>query len=193
MSLSHSNPKKYCDVDQTRFASRCVPLVSSRLSFGPGKFPTEFLVAVLLSINVATGQISTGNSATFSIKGQPYQRAEECLPCHQRQFDELRTAVKSGYRNVSPLFNSLELAGNFLSGGRLRPVYGDSTKVSADGTPLRSNLVSTKKFTHINQMQAGFCIGCHTPHAILMGEDPDKREIPELSGVGVGARHRCEE
>ena len=159
--------------------------MSCKHSFGTVKLPLEFLVAVLLSITVAASQTSTGNPATFSIQGQAYQRAEQCLPCHQRQYDELRTAVKSGYRNVSPLFNSLELAGNFLSGGRLRPVYGDSTKISSDGTPLRSNLVSTKKFTHINQMQAGFCIGCHTPHAILMGEDPDKREIPELSGVGA--------
>ena len=30
---------------------------------------------------------------------------EKCLPCHQRQYDELRSAVKAGYRSVSPLMN----------------------------------------------------------------------------------------
>ena len=50
-----------------------------------------------------TGPVTTMNP-------QPYQRAESCLPCHQRQYDELRSAVKSGYRNVSPLMNGLEPA-----------------------------------------------------------------------------------
>src|ERR1700738_3400063 len=84
-------------------------------------------------------------------KDQEYQRPESCLPCHQRQYDELRSAVKSGYRNVSPLMNGLEVASNFLNGGLLRPVYGDSTKIASDGTPLKSNLASTPSFTNVNQ------------------------------------------
>src|SRR5580698_10060304 len=80
---------------------------------------------------------------------QPYQRPEACLPCHQRQYNELASAVKSGYRNVSPLMNGLELASNFLTGGLLRPVYGDSSKVASDGTPLRSNMASTPSFTNV--------------------------------------------
>src|SRR5216684_6254465 len=76
-------------------------------------------------------------------RDQAYQRPEKCLPCHQRQFDELRSSVKSGYRNVSPLFNGLELAGNFLNGGLLRPVYSDSAKLLADGTPLTTNMFTT--------------------------------------------------
>src|SRR5437667_6174105 len=62
-----------------------------------------------------TGPVTTMNP-------QPYQRAESCLPCHQRQYDELRSAVKSGYRNVSPLMTGLEVASTFLNGGLLRLV-----------------------------------------------------------------------
>src|SRR5260370_22531631 len=75
-----------------------------------------------------TGPVTTMNP-------QPYQRAESCLPCHQRQYDELRTAVKSGYRNVSPLMNRLAAASHFLHGGLLPPVYRDSTTVPSDGPP----------------------------------------------------------
>ena len=39
-------------------------------------------------------QTPVGNPAEFSIKDQPYQRAEACLPCHQRQYDELRSFGK---------------------------------------------------------------------------------------------------
>ena len=122
-------------------------------------------------------QTPTGNPAEFSIKDQPYQRAEKCLPCHQRQYDELRSSVKSGYRAVSPLFNGLELAGNFLNGGLLRPVYKDSTRTTLANTPLNSNLVSSSTFTDITQVAAGFCIGCHNAHVILLGDDP--RFAPE--------------
>ena len=124
-----------------------------------------------------------GQTPATTMLSQPYQRPESCLPCHQRQYDELNSAVKSGYRNVSPLMNGLEVASNFLNGGLLRPVYGDSTKVTSDGTPLRSNLASTPSFTHVNQVQAGFCFTCHNAHVELMGEDPSKREVPELPGT----------
>src|ERR1700730_14813264 len=71
--------------------------------------------------------------ATTPFRDQSYQRPEACLPCHQRQYDELRSSVKSGYRNVSPLFNGLELAANFLNGGLLRPQYPDSPSVQLPG------------------------------------------------------------
>ena len=122
-------------------------------------------------------------SPAITMLAQPYQRPESCLPCHQRQYDELNSAVKSGYRNVSPLMNGLEVASNFLNGGLLRPVYGDSTKLANDQTPLRSNMVSTPSFTNVNQVQAGFCFSCHNPHIELMGEDPARREVPELPGT----------
>src|SRR5438105_13709365 len=88
-------------------------------------------------------QTPVGNPPSLSLREQPYQRPESCLPCHQRQYNELRSSVKAGYRNVSPLFNGLEASANFLSGGRLRPVYKDSTKLTTANTPLNSNLVST--------------------------------------------------
>src|SRR5271165_6021484 len=84
-------------------------------------------------------QTTTGNSTDVGFNFQAYQPPANCLPCHQRQYDELRSSVKSGYRNVSPLFNGLELSGNLLSGGLLRPVYQDSTVVLPDGVLLNSN------------------------------------------------------
>src|ERR1700716_3382691 len=91
----------------------------------------EWIATILLLPGLLAGQTST--APVLSMNPQPYQRPEACLPCHQRQFDELRSAVKAGYRNVSPLMNGLEIASNFLNGGLLRPVYGDSTKVAVDG------------------------------------------------------------
>src|ERR1041385_825521 len=112
---------------------------------------------------------------------QPYQRTEKCLPCHQRQYDELRSSVKSGYRSVSPLMNGLEAASNFLNGGLLRPVYRDSTKTLADGSPLNTNLFTTPgPFQDPNQVRAGFCFACHDAHVIRMGDDPSKREVAEI-------------
>ncbi len=146
------------------------------------------LTAPLVSIGVLSAQTSDRIPLMDLMKGQAFNRPEDCLPCHRRQYDELRTAVKAGYRNVSPLFNALEVAGNSFGGGRFRPVYGDSAKLTTDGTPLRVNIVSAQRFTHVNEMQAGFCIGCHAPHAVLMGEDPDHREIPELAGLGMAFR-----
>src|SRR5262245_19131949 len=144
--------------------------------------PPQCLFAIALIPRLLFSQASPAGPVT-SMKPQPYQRPEACLPCHQRQYDELRSAVKAGYRNVSPRMNGLEIASNFLSGGMLRPVYADSAKVANDGTPLRSNLASTKSFTNINQVQAGFCLTCHNPHIEALGEDPTKREVPELPGT----------
>src|SRR3954471_20945984 len=141
-------------------------------------------VILLVGASPTSAQTPVGNPSTYSLKSQPYQRPESCLPCHQRQYDELQLSVKSGYRTVSPLFNSLEMAANFLGGGRIRPVYADSTKVTTDNTPLRSNLFSTPLFTHVNQVQAGFCLTCHNAHVVGMGDNPLTRDVPELSGVG---------
>ncbi len=64
---------------------------------------------------------------------QSLQLNQTCQVCHERQFQETIQSVKSGYRAISPAFNALELAGNFLaqtaleSGAirnNLRPVYG---------------------------------------------------------------------
>ncbi len=123
-------------------------------------------------------------TAAVTFRDQDYQRPEKCLPCHQREYDELRSAVKAGYRNVSPLFNGLELSANFLNGGLLRPVYADSTKLLPDGTALKSNMYTTPAFTQIRQVQAGFCVTCHNPTVQRAGDDPTKREVAELAGVG---------
>lgn len=84
---------------------------------------------------------------------------------------------------MSPLFNGLELSGNFLSGGLLRPVYSDSTKLGPDGTALTSNMYTTPAFTQMRQVQAGFCFTCHNPHVERMGNNPNTREVPELTDV----------
>lgn len=119
-----------------------------------------------------------------NLEPQPYQTPDKCLPCHQRQYDELRSSVKSGYRSHSPLMNSLEVAANFLSGGLLRPVYSDSTK-TVNGVPLTSNNFTTPgPFTMTRQVQAGFCFSCHAPHVLNVSDgDPSRREVPELTGV----------
>ena len=121
----------------------------------------------------------------FRFKAQPFQRPENCLPCHQRQYDELHSAVKSGYRNVSPLFNGLESAANLVSGGLLRPVYQDSTIVLPDGTTLNTNMYTSPILTETRQVQAGFCFTCHNANVEVLGEDPTKREVPQLAGLGA--------
>src|SRR5271156_1944623 len=86
-----------------------------------------FLAASLLGcwVTAVHAQTPTGNKIESAFQPQELQPAKNCLPCHQRQYDELRSSVKSGYRNVSPLFNGLEFASNLLNGGLLRPVYAD--------------------------------------------------------------------
>lgn len=143
--------------------------------------PRGFL---LLSLVISTAAAQTsGNQPDGPFKPQPYQAPQNCLPCHQRQYDELRTAVKSGYRSVSPLMNGLELSANFLNGGLLRPVYADSSKALPDGTPLISNMFTSPVLTSNREAQAGFCFTCHDPHVERMGDNPNTREVPELSGV----------
>src|SRR5438552_3910924 len=108
---------------------------------------TIIVLALTLSYRSISAQTPVGNPTSFTFKQQAYQPPTSCLPCHQRQFTELRSSVKSGYRNVSPLFNGLETAANFISGGRLRPVYHDSTKLTPANQPLNSNNASTEFFT----------------------------------------------
>src|SRR5438105_14479689 len=124
------------------------------------------LITALLvpACNLASisAQTPVGNPPSFSLKQQPYQRPQSCLPCHQRQYDELRSSVKSGYRNVSPLFNGLETSANLITGGLLRPVYADSTKKNADGTSLNSNMFSSKMITNGLPLRAGCGYTCHT-------------------------------
>ena len=130
-------------------------------------------------------QTTVGNPTESSFKTQEYQRPQNCLPCHQRQFDELRSSVKSGYRNVSPLFNGLEMAGNLLGGGLLRPVYQDSPVVLPDGVALNTNMFTSSPLIRTRQVQAGFCYTCHNAHIEREANDPNKREVPQLPGLGV--------
>src|SRR5579862_169237 len=116
-----------------------------------------------------------------AFRDQAYQPPENCLPCHQRQYDELKSSVKSGYRNVSPLFNGLEMASNLLTGGLLRPVYADSPVVLPDGVPLNSNMFTSHPLKEIAEVRAGFCVTCHNSNVLRLGDDPTKRETPQLS------------
>ena len=141
----------------------------------------------------AVAQTPTGNGGDVPFKSQPIQQPQSCLPCHQRQYDELRQSVKSGYRNVSPLFNGLETAGNFITGGLLRPVYADSTKLDTNGQPLNSNMFTTSPITDGLQLRAGFCFTCHNANYERLANDPTQREVPEVttgaaSAVGGGFR-----
>lgn len=116
---------------------------------------------------------------------QRFQRPENCLPCHQRQYDELHSSVKSGYRNVSPLFNGLESAGNLVNGGLLRPVYKNSTIVLPDGTLLNTNMYSSPVLTETRQVQAGFCLTCHNANVEVLGDITGFPEVAQLAGLGT--------
>ena len=131
---------------------------------------------------------------------QAFQSPRVCAECHPRQFRELRQAVHAGYRNVSPTFNALELAGNaLLQGGvdmgrlsrdktnpavinnNLRPVYADTPRQGVNNrnavSPL-DDLIESE-----NQLRSAFCAGCHNPLMVQIGENPAHREIPEWDGV----------
>ncbi len=134
-------------------------------------------------------QTPTGNGTDVPIKSQNYNRPEACLPCHQRQYDELKSSVKSGYRNVSPLFNGLETAGNFINGGLLRPVYHESNVVLPDGVTLNTNMFTSSPITEVRQMQAGFCYTCHNADVEKLGDYSTQfREVPQLSGLAGSFR-----
>jgi len=93
----------------------------------------------------------------------------------------MKQAVHFGYRNISPLFNALEVASNFLTGGLVRPVYHDSTKTLPDGSPLNSNMFSTPLYTNVLQVDAGYCYSCHQALMERKGEDPSMRAVPEIA------------
>jgi hypothetical protein len=138
------------------------------------------------STTVANVQPTTSSgSVQVQFKQQDYQKPQVCEPCHQRQYDELRSAVKAGYRNVSPLFNGLEFSSNLVNGGLLRPVYADSTVVLPDGSTLNTNMFTSSPITKTREVQAGFCFTCHNAHVERLGNDPNTREVPQLTGLGA--------
>jgi len=147
-----------------------------------GKLHFLFISAFLAGGVVLTGQTPVTGTGAVVLQNQPFQRPQVCETCHQRQYNELRTAVKAGYRNASPLQNALELSANFLNGGLLRPVYSDSTILLPDGTPLNTNMYTTPLFGEVRQVQSGFCLTCHNPYT-ENGLNP--REVPQLAGVGT--------
>ena len=151
---------------------------------------TKIFLALLASAAVVAAQTPVRPVLPgVPFKSQDIQRPQNCLPCHQRQFDELRSSVKSGYRNVSPLFNGLETSANFINGGLLRPVYSDSTKVLPDGVKLNTNMFTTPVMTEIRQLQAGFCFTCHGANFEREGDtNKQAREVPELDGVANAFR-----
>jgi hypothetical protein len=128
------------------------------------------------------GQTAQGNGTESFFAPQAYNKPENCLPCHQRQFDELRSSVKSGYRNVSPLFNGLEMTGNLFNGGALRPVYKNSTVLLPDGTTLNTNMFTSSPITETRQVAAGFCYTCHNAIVERQG-DTSTPVVPQLSGL----------
>jgi hypothetical protein len=145
-----------------------------------------FLAFCVLNASCGTQVQSVPNPPVVGFKPQPFQRPEACLPCHERQYNELHSAVKSGYRNVSPLFNGLESAGNLVNGGLLRPVYKDSTVVLPDGTLLNTNMYTSPILKETRQVQAGFCFTCHNANSEVLGDsDLSLREIPQLAGLGT--------
>ena len=115
---------------------------------------SKALTLLLLTTVGLLGQTSTGNGASVPFKSQAIQQPQNCLPCHQRQYNELRQSVKSGYRNVSPLFNGLETSANYITGGLLRPVYSDSTKLDTNGQPLNTNMFTSSPITDGLQLRA---------------------------------------
>lgn len=140
------------------------------------------IISFAIVAGALTAQTRTGNPPSAPFLPQPLTDASgECKACHPRQYFEMKQAVHFGYRNVSPLFNGLELSGNFITGGLLRPVYHDSKKKLPDGTPLNTNMLSTPVFTSILQAQAGFCYTCHQALMERKGENPAQRAVPEIA------------
>jgi hypothetical protein len=139
-------------------------------------------LSLLILAGCLSAQKPTGNPTGAPFLPQPLTDASgECKACHPRQYFEMKQAVHFGYRNVSPLFNGLEVASNFLTGGLVRPVYGDSTKLLPSGAPLNTNMFTTPVFTDVLQADAGFCYTCHQALMERKGEDPAQRAVPEIA------------
>jgi hypothetical protein len=146
-----------------------------------GRSCGTFFPLILLSSS-ALAQTPTGGSQDGVFLPAPLSDASgECKACHPRQYFEMKQAVHFGYRNVSPVFNGLEVASNFFTGGLVRPVYGDSTKKLSDGAPLNTNNLTTPAFKDVLQADAGFCYTCHQALIELKGEDPTQRVVPEIA------------
>jgi hypothetical protein len=144
-------------------------------------FPRRVLSLLFLAGSLSA-QTPTGNPTGAPFAFQELTDASgECKACHPRQYFEMKQAVHFGYRNISPLFNALEVASNFFTGGLVRPVYHDSTKTLADGSPLNTNMFSTPLFTDVLQVNAGFCYTCHQALMERKGEDPSMRAVPEIA------------
>jgi hypothetical protein len=144
-------------------------------------FAHSSLIILLLAVGLSA-QTPTGGPTGADFQFQPLSDASgECKACHPRQYFEMKQAVHFGYRNVSPLFNGLEVASNFFTGGLVRPVYGDSTKTLPNGQPLNTNMLSTPIFTDPLQADAGFCYTCHQALIERKGEDPTQRAVPEIA------------
>src|ERR1700722_13665151 len=100
------------------------------------------VLSVLLLAAGLSAQVQTGKPTLADFQFQPLSDASgECKACHPRQYFEMKQAVHFGYRNVSPLFNGLEVASNFFTGGLARPVYGDSSKTLPNGAPFNTNML----------------------------------------------------
>jgi len=141
----------------------------------------SILLAAILLAEGLPAQTPTGNPTQSPFLPQPLTDASgECKACHPRQYFEMKQSVHFGYRNISPLFNGLEVASNFFTGGLVRPVYGDSTKTLPNGAPLNTNMLSTPVFTNVLQADAGFCYTCHQALIERKGEDPTQRVVPEI-------------
>ena len=130
---------------------------------------------------------------------QAFQSPIVCAECHPRQAEELRQAVHAGYRNMSPTFSSLELAGNALVQylqqledtptfdarpgleNNLRPVYTDTPRQGVNNRNVVNPL--QEPIRNANQMRAGFCLGCHNPIMTNLGDIAAHREVPEWDGT----------
>jgi len=155
--------------------------ISVRRAWGIAGMAVAALAALLLAKGLSA-QTPTGNPTGTTFLPQPVTDASgECKSCHPRQYFEMKQAVHFGYRNISPLFNALEVASNFFTGGLVRPVYGDSTKTLPDGTPLNTNMLSTPSYTNVLQADAAFCYTCHQALMLRKGEDPTQRAVPEIA------------
>jgi hypothetical protein len=144
----------------------------------------RILVLYLIGAGAIVAQTPTGGGTDVPFKNQDIQQPQNCLPCHQRQYNELRQSVKSGYRNVSPLFNGLETAGNLITGGVLRPVYSDSVKVdTATNLPLTTNMFTSSPVKTALELRAGFCLTCHNANYEREANNPALREVPEVVTV----------
>src|SRR5271154_5604578 len=105
---------------------------------------TRPFFSLLFLAGCLSAQTPTGNPLGASFQFQELTDASgECKACHPRQYFEMKQSVHFGYRNVSPLFNGLEVASNFFTGGLVRPVYGDSKKLLANGKPLNTNMLTS--------------------------------------------------